>query len=319
MTVSFIKITRESANDSEVYLREVLFENGSYVEQGNPVFEVEGEKTVYELVADTEGYIYVKEGLEIDESYEVDEVMAIITPSKIDESEVKIHFEDLEKQKDDENELIEPLEFQINPAPKGELIKKIGIIGGGRGFSQIIEINDSLENPYEIVCIYDDGLYKKINQKYNVPIIGNVDFSRIINDFNNKLIDGLIISVSTSNSFRQKCFEELSNNIPFVNMIHHNVALPKNYSIGYGNVILPNIHIGINCNIGNNNFVSSFCNLEHHCKIGHHNTFGPGVMMSGGVNVGNEVKFGTGIFIEPKINISSKQYIKSFQLINKDT
>ncbi len=318
MTINYLKVPKESANDTEVILREIHLESGEWKEEGEIVFEVEGQKTIYEVIAINSGYIYFIDALAIDETYQVDEVIALISEQELDDKLVKLEFDRLEAIEDGASKAIETINFAKKIPQNNRSIKRIGVIGGGQGFSQIIEINESLSEPYEIVCIYDDGLFDVVNQKYRVPVIGAVETIEIINDYHFKFIDGLVISVSTSNILRQKWFDLLSPHVPFVNFIHKDVVIPKEINIGSGNVLLPRTHIGINSEIGNNNFISSFCNIEHHCVLGSHNTFGPNVTMSGDVKVDDSVKFGTGIFIEPKIHVSSNQFVKSFQLINKD-
>tara|TARA_B110000879_G_C11160316_1_gene508761 strand:+ start:1259 stop:2215 length:957 start_codon:yes stop_codon:yes gene_type:complete len=317
MTINYVKVSKESANDTEVILQKILVEDGALVAEGDLVIEVEGQKTVYELIAPNAGYIYFKEGLEIDSECQVDEVVALISDCKLEKLEIADKFANLVIVN---SEPLEPiaLSFSKKIYDRKQPVKRIGVIGGGRGLSQIIEINQSLDEEFEIVCIYDDGLFGDLKQKYGIPIVGKVDYDSIIEDYNFEFIDGLIVSVSTNNSFRKQCFDSLSAKIPFANFIHSTVAMPKNIDLGSGNVVLPFVHLGINCHLGDNNFISSFCNIEHHCLVGSHNTFGPNVTMSGGVEVGDSVKFGTGIFLEPKVKVMSDQFVKSSQLINKD-
>tara|TARA_B110000114_G_scaffold184511_1_gene228380 strand:- start:732 stop:1688 length:957 start_codon:yes stop_codon:yes gene_type:complete len=317
MTINYVKVSKESANDTEVLLREILVEDAAWVAEGDLVIEVEGQKTVYELIAPNAGYIYFKEGLEVDSECQVDEVVALISDCKMEQSEIADKFANLVLVN---SEALEPvaLSFSKKAYDRKQAVKRIGVIGGGRGLSQIIEINQSLDEEFEIVCIYDDGLFGDLKQKYGIPVVGKVDYDGIIEDYDFEFIDGLVVSVSTSNSFRKQCFDSLSDKIPFANFIHSTVATPKNIHLGSGNVVLPFVHLGINCHLGDNNFISSFCNIEHHCLVGSHNTFGPNVTMSGGVEVGDLVKFGTGVFLEPKVKVTSDQFVKSSQLINKD-
>ena len=258
MTINYVKISKESANDTEVSLREILVEDATWVAEDDLLIVVEGQKTAYELLAPNAGYIYFKEDIEVDAEYKVDQVIALISDCKMVQSEIADKFANFDFEN---SEAPEPviLSFPEKTYNRNQIVKRIGVIGGGRGLSQILEINDSLNNQFEIVCIYDDGLFGNYKQKYGIPVVGKVDFDSIIEDYDFKFIDGLVVSVSTSNGFRKECFNSLSPMIPFANLIHSTVATPKNVHLGSGNVILPFVHLGMNCQLGDNNFISSFC------------------------------------------------------------
>jgi acetyltransferase-like isoleucine patch superfamily enzyme len=318
MTINYVKVEKESANDTFVVLRELMAADGGWVEQGDTLLEVEGQKTIYELAARNSGYVYFKQGLEVDSEYDIDEIIGLISDDQLTPDEINNEFGNIQPVNMDEKNSID-LKLPKKRSDQGRIVKRVGIIGGGRGLSQILEINDSLNDQFEIVCVYDDVLFGGLSQKYGIPIVGGVVHEKILDDYDFGFIDGLVISVALhSNRFRKECFDSLSPTIPFVNMVHSSVSLPRKINLGSGNVILPFVHLGMNCRIGDNNYISSYCNIEHHCSLGNHNTFGPNVTMSGGVEIGDSVKFGTGIFLEPKITVQSEQFVKSFQLVNKD-
>jgi NADH/NAD ratio-sensing transcriptional regulator Rex len=94
-------------------------------------------------------------------------------------------------------------------------VERIAIIGAGDGAIQIMDCLNKISNQ-KAVMLFDDNkslLGKKVS---GVPVIGNVDYDLILNFYNKKEFDKLIISVSTSIAFREREFNNfLKLNIPF--------------------------------------------------------------------------------------------------------
>lgn len=336
--MKIVRIERESANDEFVTLNSVNYKNGDKVISDDPLFEVEGQKTAYDIVAPCDGYFFSDPSIEEGQEIKIDRIIGVVSDKdEYDEKEIIKFFQseiakDI-KQKESESDKrknnlediefsnIEPQNFESNPASSSYSNKstRLAVIGGGAGFSQVLEITKNLSN-IEIVGIYDDSLFNNKSSSYSYPIIGSIDTDNIRNDFSNDLFDKLIISISTDIKFREKIFNELKDDkkINFINLIHPSVVVDDTSKIGTGNIILPYCHLGPFSRVGNNNFISSYCNIEHHCIVSSNCTFGPGVVFSGNVKVENNVKFGTGIFIEPKISISGNQFIESGSILKKD-
>lgn len=336
--MKIVRIERESANDEFVTLNSVNYKNGNKVILDDPLFEVEGQKTAYDIVAPCDGYFFSDPSIEEGQEIEIDRIIGVVSDEdEYDEKEIIKFFQseiakDIKQKESENNENknnsedieffnIEPQIFQSNPASSNHSNKvtRLAVIGGGAGFSQVLEITKNLSN-IEIVGIYDDSLFNKKSSSYGYPVIGSIDTDNISNDFSNDLFDSLIISISTDIKFREKIFNELNDDkkIKFINLIHPSVVVDDTSKIGTGNIILPYCHLGPFSRVGNNNFISSYCNIEHHCIVSSNCTFGPGVVFSGNVKVENNVKFGTGIFIEPKISISGNQFIESGSILIKD-
>lgn len=197
-------------------------------------------------------------------------------------------------------------------------VERIAIIGAGDGAIQIIDCLNKISNQ-KAVMLFDDNKSLHGKKVSGVPVIGNVDYDLILNFYNKKEFDKLIISVSTSIAFRERAFNNfLKLNIPFTNVIHPSTVIGSNVKIGVGNVILANCHIGACAKIGNNNFISAYCSIEHHNELHNHCSFGPGVLTSSKVIIKDRVRFGTGIFIEPHITIGEDSIIASGAIITKD-
>lgn len=313
-----IKIPRESANDDLVKLVELNFDNLSYVSKGDVVASVEGEKSIYEIESDFDGYILYLYQLNSDVKVDLD--FAII----FDNDNININ-DYLNKHSENISDVSESLDkTQVNLQESivpyrnsNNKVKRIAVIGAGMGLSQIVEASFGIIDS-EIVCAYDDTLFGKcLVSEDNIPIVGKIDITNIISDYRNGLFDHIVISISTNIKFRKELFNTLNKYIPFANIIHKKAHLAKNCKIGFGNIILSNTTISSNATIGDNCFISSYCNIEHHCKVGNNCTFGPGVLFSGCVEVNNDIKFGTGIFVEPKV-IVTKSFVKSGSILKRD-
>ena len=84
---TYIKIPQVNINDTEVYLSQWKIEDGSYVEQGQELVEIETSKKIVTLKAEMSGYIYYKMG---ERECVVGETIAVITQQRSIEEETKI-------------------------------------------------------------------------------------------------------------------------------------------------------------------------------------------------------------------------------------
>ena len=201
--------------------------------------------------------------------------------------------------------------------PNYNLRKRVAVIGGGKGFIQLLDIISACN--IIPVFIYDDDTEKLGQNFYNVLVKDKVDYDIIKKDFENNLFDFAVIAISTSISFRKRIFKDLIDiGIPFCNLIHPTAYIGFHCILGNGNIILPFVSVGPCTEIGDNNFISAHSNIEHHNNLGSHCTFGPGVLTSGTVTIGNEVKFGTGVFVEPRLSIGKNSIISSGSVITKN-
>jgi len=205
------------------------------------------------------------------------------------------------------------LEDLVEDKYPGNISRRLLILGGGKGAVQVIDVILRNRN-FKIVGILDDNsnlLGKKI---FGYTIKGPI--SKVLEMWENKLFDQLIISFSNDLNKRAQIYEKYKKySIPFANVVDPNVSIHSNVKIGEGNLIMSFCRIGSCSIIGNNNFFSAYVNIEHHNKIGNNCTFGPGVFTSSRVSIEDNVKFGTGIFIEPGVNIGENSIIASGSIL----
>jgi len=188
-------------------------------------------------------------------------------------------------------------------------VKRVLVIGGGSGATQILDIYAHRED-FQAVAIVDDDADKWGGITSGVPIVGGSD--RMSELFEKQAFDAAIISIGNSvavrNSFRKSCEEQ---GIPLANAIHPSVAVGTEVKMGRGNVICAFCHFGVGAIVGDNNFLSAYNSFDHHCVLASDISTGPGCMASGRVRIGNRVRMGTGVFIEPNLEIGDGVRIAS--------
>jgi acetyltransferase-like isoleucine patch superfamily enzyme len=352
-----IKCDQFNVSDQEYLLVELLVENSSNVNKGDILFALESSKSVIEIESEYSGYFYISRN--VGENISVGEILYIISENPLDNQSLELIFKEdkpkeslnnnsqilktitlkasklIEKHNLDahifEEEVItEKLVLNYVSKNSGSVtnldnnisnfnkIKKIAFIGAGQGLIQALDIVYSLGNLIP-TAIYDDTEDKQGSIIYNIPIVGKVNVSQIMDDYKSKKFDLIIITVSTAIDFRSSVFEQLSDlGVEFANLIHPSSNVGFNTTLGVGNIILAQTSVGACTVIGNNNFISAHCNIEHHNTLGNNCTFGPGVMTSGNVQIKNNIKFGTGVFIEPKVTIESCAIISSGSIITRN-
>lgn len=346
-----------NVSDQEYLLVEVLVENSSNVNKGDVLFALESSKSVIEIESGYSGYFYTSRN--VGENICVGEILCIISENSLDSKNLDLIFNEnkpeeilnidsqclktitlkasklIEKYNLDVNIFEEEViteKLVLNYVSKNSAnftnlnndisnfnkIKKIAFVGAGQGLIQALDIVYSLGNLIP-TAIYDDTDDKQGAIIYNIPIVGKVNVSQIMDDYKSKKFDMIIITVSTSIDFRSSIFEQLSElGVEFANLIHPTSNVGFNTTLGVGNIILAQTSVGACSVIGNNNFISAHCNIEHHNTLGNNCTFGPGVMTSGNVHIRNNIKFGTGVFVEPKVTIERGSIISSGSIITRN-
>ena len=197
-------------------------------------------------------------------------------------------------------------------------LKRLAVIGAGKAALQLLDAIIS-EKKYFPVCYYDnnESLHGKL--LLNVPILDNIDISKIKKDYEDDKFDEVIISFSGNVKKRESVFNDLlHSNIPIANVIHSSALVSNFVKMGLGNIIFANVRIGPFVEIKNNNVISALCSFEHHSFLNSNNTFGPAVITSGSCTIYNNNKFGTGIYIEQKIKIGDNCLLSSGIIIRQN-
>lgn len=350
-----LRIEQINVSDDKYLLASIMVESGSFVRKGDIVYSVESSKATVDVEAPCDGYIFFSPDVEELEEYPVGCVVAqivnsdqnpfemanAITPSIKEEVVDEINEDKKERVVTERASSLIKLhgislsEFTTSFVSEQDVIhaigkrdaaewgysssvKRVAIIGAGYGAVQVIDLIDCIKG-YRPVMLFDDTPEKQSSSVFGIPVVGKIDFDAIKSRFFFGEFDYVINAISTNNSFRKKCFDELTKRgVPYCNLIHPSVVIGRNVNLGQGNIILPNSHIGACTVIGNDNFITAGASIEHHNEFGSHCTCGPCLMTSGLVKIGNVVRFGTGIFIEPHVNIGDNCLIASGTIITNN-
>jgi NDP-sugar pyrophosphorylase family protein len=171
-------------------------------------------------------------------------------------------------------------------------MKRIVIVGSalGGGAGQIIEALQGNDSMYAAFILDRDVsvIGKKV---MGVNVIG--DTEEIVERWNNKEFDEVIIAIGGDLNERKRLFEHLTScGIEFANIIDPDVRLGIGVTLGKGNVILNNTYVGNNSIIGNNNYILNQCSVQHDTVIGDHNYFSTNSTVGAKVKIGSSNRLG---------------------------
>ncbi len=299
-------IEQVNPNDTELLVVERPFKNGDFVNKGDLIFVVEGQKAAIDVDAECDGFFYSvfnegvnikieniaygisknKGGVEVDEWINLQEVLPLEKDESNEESEVFL------SEGDTIQELIALDSSKI----------KIAVLPGGKAFRQIEDVLEGSNN-YDWVGFFDD------NKRDSPACIDSIDFEKISNYIDSGVLDRVFVACGDSN-FRTTLLNQLQQyGIKTINVIHPTAEISKTAIIGNNVYIGPKVVVSSKAYIDNGVFISSLSNIEHHCIIGKNTLLGPGVMLSGSVTIGKSVVLGAGVSVESNIEIGNNVYV----------
>jgi len=338
-----LRVVRHSANDTDYRLVMLHAEEGQFVTEGATVAALEGSKATFEITAPVAGHIHftAAPGDQLAVGASLAQISAsadrpVLSPEPSLSPGASCRFSakarDLAARHNLREEDFAGLELVTEadvrkrlspsvpaaPLRSGQGLKRVALIGGGRGADLVIDI--LMASGRQIpVCVYDDHKSLFDSPLLPLPVRGPADPQQIARDFQNGAFDAAIITIGSNIALRSRLFEALTERgVPLTNAVHPLANLAGGASLGQGNVICAFTNIGVCTQIGANNVLSTYCNIDHHSVMGSHCTFGPGVMLSGSVTIGSRVRFGTGIFVEPNLSIGDDAVINSGAIIFGD-
>ncbi len=193
-----------------------------------------------------------------------------------------------------------------------EKIVIVGAGGFGREVKMLIDQINSIENKYEFLGFYDDGIQKGTVINHH-KVLGSIDeLSYIDYEIN-------IVLAIGSPDIKRKIVEKLINPlISFPTLIHPSVIIGDEFvSIGKGCIICAgNI---ITCNIDIKDFIilNLMCTVGHDTVINSFSSFMPSVNISGEVVIYEEVYVGTGAKIINQLEIGKKTIVGAGAVVSK--
>ena len=193
-----------------------------------------------------------------------------------------------------------------------EKIVIVGAGGFGREVKMLIDQINQIENKYEFLGYYDDGILQRTAVNYN-EVLGSVaDLANVDYKIN------VVVAIG-SPDVKRKIVEKLINpHLNFPTLIHPSVIIGDEFvSIGKGCIICAgNV---ITCNITIKDFVilNLQCTVGHDTMIHSFASFMPSVNISGEVIIYEEVYVGTGAKIINQLEIGFQTIVGAGAVVSK--
>lgn len=197
-------------------------------------------------------------------------------------------------------------------------MKDIAIYGAGglgREVACLIRLINEVEEQWNLIGFFDDGLLQGDKNEYGV-VLGGIDE---LNSYNRPLC--LAIAVGSPCVVKNIYDRIKLINVDFPNLIAPNLTLldKKNFHMGYGNIISVGCSISCNVHLGNFNLLNSRINIGHDTLIGDFNSFMPAVLISGEVVIGECNFFGVASVVLQGLKIGNNTTIGANSLIIRKT
>ncbi|MBU2494619.1 MAG: acetyltransferase [Bacteroidetes bacterium] len=195
-------------------------------------------------------------------------------------------------------------------------MKKIAIFGAGgfgREVAMLIEQINKVDQEWEIIGFFDDGIEKNkmIN---NYPVLGGIAELNMVNE-------GLYLVLSIGNpSTKTKILNQIINDkIKYPVIVHPNVQIgDSDVKIGEGSIITAGCVITTNISIGKHVILNLSCTVGHDTIIDDYSAFMPSVNISGEVKIENSVYVGTGAKIINLVTIGARTIIGAGAVVAKN-
>ena len=330
--ITSIRVQQLGANDDSALLLCWNVKNNTLVKKGDIICELETTKALYDIEAETNGYVYLlcEEG----KSFKVGEILAIISENQMTEEQIQKWINEVDnipvydgKIKSKQSKATEKaiLLAQLNGVDIGEIKKNSGritesdvreYIVNSIGFTKVIadKVDDIYkDNRIERIAIIGGGngavqiidALTKISSQKAVAIFD--DDPQLVN----KYIAGIPIlgPVSVENIVsknRNNIFDTVI--ISFGSNIKKKTYLFEELiqqGIRFSNIIHPSVCIGMNVKIGSGNVIMALCHLGPCVTIGNNNFISAYCSIEHHSVLNNHCAFGPNVVTSGAVTIGS--------------
>lgn len=195
------------------------------------------------------------------------------------------------------------------------MTKRIAIFGAGgfgREVALLIEQINFLQNTWEIIGFYDDGVQPNTDL-YGYKVLGGVEE---VNKVDTEL--NVVFAIGDPKT-KKKIIEKINNSkITFPALIHPNVLFGgRDVNFGEGCIITAGNIITVNVNVGKHVILNLACTVGHDTTIGDYCSFMPSVNISGEVDIKEGVYVGTGAKIINQLEIGANTIVGAGAVVSK--
>jgi len=346
--INYYFAEKNSPSDEELIILDLFFSDGESIEQGKVAIELEGAKAIFEIETINSGFIYYF--VAVGDRVPIGSPLFAITKVVCDEplnlrkstdfqvtDSSKVNLEkfsvkalnimrlnNLAEEEFREFDFVteEDVREYLNKFNQGIVydisnFEKICLVGGGRGAEVLLSRFKKFELESRIVGYIDD--HPSNSQLYDIDCLGSLDFATILSLFNQRKIDSIMITITSSMELRKTILSlAQDNSIPLASYTDPGAFVSSDVTISQGCIVLDGVRLGFKAFLDANVFLSGLVNIDHHSRVGENTTFGPGVFLSGGVRIGNNCVLGSSIAIEPGIVIGDDCMIASGSVITSN-
>jgi sugar O-acyltransferase (sialic acid O-acetyltransferase NeuD family) len=196
-------------------------------------------------------------------------------------------------------------------------MKKIAIIGAGglgREVKMLIDQINKIDQEYEILGFYDDGISRD-------AIVNGYKVHGIIDELLQIDYQLSVVIAIANPAIKKNIYTHLSDNpnLIFPTLIHPNVLVGSdNVTIGNGCIICASNIITVNVTIGNFVTLNFNCSIAHDTIIGDFCSVMPGVCISGDVTLKDLVYLGSGATIINLITVGCSSTVGAGVTLSKN-
>lgn len=195
------------------------------------------------------------------------------------------------------------------------MYKKLAIIGAGEMGAQAYHYAQ-VDGRYEVIGFIDDT--KTLEESiYGLPILGKIEDIDIL--YKKGLFDCLFIGLGYKHlQFKKKLHDNLSNRIPFANIIANPTYIDCSVQLGDDIIIYPGCILDKNVMIHDNTVLNIGAIVSHDSIIGNSCFIGVKTAISGFCKIGECCFMGTSTTIIDHVNICDNVLIGASSLVLHD-
>jgi sugar O-acyltransferase (sialic acid O-acetyltransferase NeuD family) len=193
-------------------------------------------------------------------------------------------------------------------------MKTLAIIGAGHLGQQIAHFAIT-DGHFEKVIFFDD--YTSEAEVNGIKVGGKTN--SIVDSFNNKMFDEIIIGIGYNHmESRKEFFQKFYKHIPFANIIHSSNLIDESVSFGVGNILYPGSVIDAKVEIKDNILINIGCSIAHDTIIHSHCFISPRVALAGFIEIGERSILGINSTIIDNIKIAAQVQIGGGTVVIKN-